>query len=201
MFDFQDSLNSNEFGSDTGKTRKMIGPMNELEGLRGEHTLILGPADTLRIIRSASVTVNTFARMINKTTVVPNTALIPTMKPSRLASLCPTHVLYHYSSEGNVIYGLGLNMSDGVSMQAGFKCNLMAKLPSELRRIQVAITKNEKLIHSIRFEGDTVLHIGSVDAHDKHDYKKGRVETFEIQQAEALLGCEFQSADLDYSFI
>jgi len=44
MFDFQDSLNSNEFGSDTGKTRKMIGPMNELEGLRDEHTLILDPA-------------------------------------------------------------------------------------------------------------------------------------------------------------
>jgi len=94
MFDFQDSLNSNEFGSDTGKTRKIIGPMNELEGLRGEHTLILDPADTLRIIRSASVTVNTYARMINKTTVVPDTALMPTMTPSRLASLCPTHVLY-----------------------------------------------------------------------------------------------------------
>jgi len=94
MYDFQDSLNSNEFGSDTGKTRKMIGPMNELEGLRGEHTLILDPANTLRIIRSEVMTAKTFARFINTSKVVPDTTLMPKMTPSRLASLYPTHVLF-----------------------------------------------------------------------------------------------------------
>ena len=95
MYDFQDSLNSNEFWSDTGKTRKMIGPMNELEGLRGEHTLILDPADTLRIIRSVFVTTKTLARYINTTTVVPDTTLMPKMTTSRLASLYPTYVLFY----------------------------------------------------------------------------------------------------------
>jgi len=50
-------------------------------------------------------------------------------------------------------------------------------------------------IHSIRFEGDTVLQIGSVDTTSDDDYKKGRVETFEIKPAEELLGCEFFSGD------
>ena len=95
MYDYQDSLNSNEFGSDTGKTRRMIGPMNELEGLRGEHTLILDPAKTLPIIRSESVTAKCRARLINKTTVVPDTALMPKMTPRQLASLYPTHVLFN----------------------------------------------------------------------------------------------------------
>ena len=73
--------------------------MNELEGLRGEHTLILDPADTLRIIRSVSVIAKTFARQINKITVVPDTALMPQMTPSRLASLIPTHVLFYLNGE------------------------------------------------------------------------------------------------------
>ena len=59
----------------------------------------------------------------------------------------------------------------------------------------MAITKDEKYIHSIRFEGETVLQIGSVDAHNDDEWKKGRVETFEIEPAEALLGCEFLSDD------
>ena len=69
----------------------------------------------------------------------------------------------------------------------------MAKLPSGIRRVEMAITKDEKYIHSIKFEGDSDLQIGSVDARDDDRWKKGRVETFEIQPAEAFLGCEIQT--------
>jgi len=46
------------------------------------------------VVRSVSVTAKTYARLINKTTVVPDTTLMPKMTVSRLSSLYPTHVLY-----------------------------------------------------------------------------------------------------------
>lgn len=91
--------------------------MREIEGLRGEHTLILDPADTLRIMRSISVITLNYARHINKSVVVPDITLLPSMTSRYLASLFPTHVLYHF--DGECILGLGLTMSDGVSSQAG----------------------------------------------------------------------------------
>ena len=53
--DKQDSLNSMCFAADTGKARSMIGPMNELEGLRGEHVLLLDPAGKIAVTRSITV--------------------------------------------------------------------------------------------------------------------------------------------------
>ena len=90
--------------------------------------------------------------------------------------------------------GFGLSMSDGVSMQVGEKCNRKAELPTGLTRIQVAFTKSEMLIHSIKFEGETVLVIGLIDTENTEEgYKKGRVETFDINPGETLLGCEIYS--------
>ena len=77
------------------------------------------------------------------------------MSPNLLATLTPTHVLYKLIF-GGAIECFDLAMSNGVSMQGG-KCNLKAELPDKLTRIQVAITKNEGFIHSIKFEGDSVL--------------------------------------------
>ena len=83
-----------DFSADTGKVRRMIGPMNELEGLRGEHTLLLDSAGKFRITRMIPVLAKTYARLIDKTTTVPDTTLLPSMSPDQLASLQPTHVLY-----------------------------------------------------------------------------------------------------------
>ena len=54
-YDQQDSLNSMWFAADTGKARSMIGPMNELEGLRGEHVLLLDSAGKIAVTRSITV--------------------------------------------------------------------------------------------------------------------------------------------------
>ena len=51
-FDYQDTLNSNYFGADTGKVRHKVGDIRELEGLRGEHVLFLDDAKKFAIKRS-----------------------------------------------------------------------------------------------------------------------------------------------------
>ena len=51
--------------------------------------------------------------------------------------------------------------------------------------------KDEALIHSIKFEGDSTKEIGLVDKEDTEDEnRKGRVERFTMQPNEKLLGVE-----------
>ena len=146
-----------EFAADTGKVRRVIGQINELEGLRGEHTLLLDPAGKMRVTRSIPIFAKMRERLINETKVMPDTTLMPTMSNNQFASLKVSRVLYCLS---NGIKGFGLTMANGESTHAGTECNRQVELPRTLKRIQTAFTANEEFVHSIRFEGDSVLEIG-----------------------------------------
>ena len=64
-------------------------------------------------------------------------------------------------------------------------------LPRGLTEIQVAFQKDEKLVHSIKFVGESVLEIGAVDTDETDkDRRKARVESFVIKSDESLVGCE-----------
>ena len=55
-------------------------------------------------------------------------------------------------------------MSDKTSADSQ-SCNVKARLPDKIHAIQVTYTKDECYLHSITFEGDSVLTIGGF-----HDY-------------------------------
>ena len=90
----------------------MIGDIRELEGLRGEHVLLLDDAEKFAITRSKPMIAETLARMVNAQTMVPEIYDIPAMTQSQLASLEPTHVLFAMSEfEGFKGFGLEINGS------------------------------------------------------------------------------------------
>jgi len=65
-------------------------------------------------------------------------------------------------------------------------------MPYRLTQIQVAFQKDEKLVHSVRFIGDSVLEIGQVDT-TYENRRKARIETYIIKKDETFLGCEIYS--------
>ena len=66
-----------------------------------------------------------------------------------------------------------------------------ARLPYGLHTIQVAFTKDELRLHSIKLEGESLLEIGNIDDEETNDKeKKGRLETFRLTPEETLLGVE-----------
>ena len=68
---------------------------------------------------------------------------------------------------------------------------MKARLPDNIQAIQVAYTKDEWGVHSITFEGDSVLTIGGADKEDTNsDHKKGKIERFTLQEGQTLLGCQ-----------
>ena len=67
-------------------------------------------------------------------------------------------------------------MSDGQSAQTG-NCDIKAQLPTNIKTIDVAFTKDECLVHSISFKGDSILTIGGADsANTRDDWRKGRTD-------------------------
>ena len=73
---------------------------------------------------------------------------------------------------------------------------MKARLPDNIQAIQVAFNKGEGFVHSITFEGDSVLTIGAVDTENTDDdLKKGRVERFTLQEGQTLLGCQLYHDD------
>ena len=140
-----------EFAANTGKVRRVIGQINELEGLRGEHTLLLDPAGKLRVTRSIPIFAKMRERLIRETKVMPDTTLMPAMSINQLAFLKVSRILYCLSSG---IEGFGLSMVNGESAQAGTECNMQVELPRNLKQIQTTFTANEEFVHSVRFEGD-----------------------------------------------
>ena len=82
-------------------------------------------------------------------------------------------------------------MVNGESTHAGTECNFQVELPRNLKRIQTTFTVNEDVVHSVRFEGASVLEIGLFDTENSGDgNKKGRNETFVLKSGETLIGCE-----------
>lgn len=57
----------------------MTGDIRELEGLRGEHVLLLDDAKKFAITRSEPYIAKTLARMVNTKTMVPDIYDIPKM--------------------------------------------------------------------------------------------------------------------------
>ena len=83
------------------------------------------------------------------------------MTSTQLANLRPVHVVYTVF-KGLVIEHLGFGMSDGQSAQTG-ECGIKAELPNNIKTIEVSFVKSENAIHSISFQGDSILTIGGAD--------------------------------------
>jgi len=75
----------------------VVGDIRELEGLRGEHILLLDDAKKFAITRSEPMIAKTLARMVNVQTMIPEIYDMPKMTPTQLALLEPTHVLFSIS--------------------------------------------------------------------------------------------------------
>ena len=90
------------------------------------------------------------------------------------------------------MYVFGMTLTDDKrKIGGGYKAHRESKVPEKLTCIEVSFRKNEDLLHSLRFIGETVVRIGFTD--DKwtdDEYKAGRVETVTIEPGEELLGCE-----------
>ena len=123
------------------------------------------------------------------TTYLPDLDTLIDKPPNVIAALKATHVNY---TKLMGIFGLTLN--DGTKKRGGqLQCDKTAQLPNNLKRIDVYFTKGEHYLHSMVFTGDTVVHIGRTEDDDVYfggNFVKDRVEVFELDQGETLLGCE-----------
>ena len=102
--------------------------------------------------------------------------------------LRPTKVHYKWTMKV-----FGMSMSDGQRVIGGDESLPLktAELPEKLTRIEVIFRKDEWHLHSMRFIGETVLHIGYTDQeHWSDNWKAGRVETVTLEPGEELIGCE-----------
>lgn len=97
---------------------------------------------------------------------MPSLKTLKLMTSTQLANLRPVHVMYgHYSS---YIKNLGFVISDGQSEQTDY-CPLQAQLPNNIKTIDVSFTRDEKFVHSIIFQGDSILTIGATDSENTED--------------------------------
>lgn len=70
-------------------------------------------------------------------------------------------------------------------------CYVQARLPDNIRTIDVAWTIDGKFVNSVTFHGDTVLIIGGNEIEDMaNDYKKGRVDVITIEKTQTFYGFE-----------
>jgi len=112
--------------------------------------------------------------------MVPALDKLKLMTSTQLAKMRPVHVVYTvYSS---YIDCLGFGMSDGQSAQTG-ECGIKAELPNNIKTIEVSFIKKENAIHSISFQGDSILTIGGADKKNTYDdLRKGRTKKFTLLQ-------------------
>jgi len=97
---------------------------------------------------------------------------------TQLTNLRPLHVVYRLG--GWYIESLGFGMSDGQSAQTR-NCDIKSQLPTNIQTIDVAFTKDEWFVHSISFQGDSILTIGGADSKNTQmNLRKGRTERFTL---------------------
>ena len=98
---------------------------------------------------------------------MPSLKTLKLMTSTQLANLRPVHVMYelYYSS---YVMNLDFGISDGQSEQTKY-CPPQAQLPNNIKTIDVSFTRDEKFVHSIIFQGDSILTIGATDSENTED--------------------------------
>ena len=140
------------------------------------------------VIRSAPFIAIEAFRSVTSSTILPSLDEVSTMSPAKLESLRVVRVTKEMKG-GYYLAKFGLIANDG---KISAKFDAPVDLPLNIHTVKTVFTKNELYIHSIRFEGDTVLSIGRDDEQSiqKKEYEMSRIETFKLGTHETLLGVE-----------
>ena len=89
--------------------------------------------------------------------------------------------------DNNGIYGLEFTLGDGKTIKAGKTCDKTFHLPESLYRIETIMANDEKDIYQMKFFGRSgVFTLGK----DNSSHGPGRVETFNLDAGEELIGCK-----------
>ena len=87
-------------------------------------------------------------------------------------------------------FGMSLNDSEFVCGGYG-KYERVARLPDNIRRIEVNHMSKGYALHSMKFVGDTELYVGNIDKFKTPvDQRKFKTEILEIPEGKEFFGCE-----------